>query len=523
MNAALRVSGHRVESERSMEHSLRDEAPNLGERTGQRKQASIEVLTLKECVLKYRKSFPLRVRIVEGEYSDDPDESLSSGDVYWLHSVKGTASILIKGGRGSDSMQLTVPATNSSIEYGLVDNSAGTEHEEELLKGSVYKTVRELMAAKPMPKVVCATRSHHTSKADCSSVSESEILVIQGVKRVKLFELRLHAYSVTEGVAKVLAADCHADFSTKPALAKVNMRVLLQHVRVDFPVAACAFASAAEDVRALGELRNRVVVLQAIVEGAQCVLATNYEPERKPAFVLSPSDYLHLPIDLRITVSLYREEDDTCTSSAAEEAGVDGTAIAGRARQLSEEPPDAVRSDPEKTSHDEDEDYHRVTTIMSLQEDLKLEFARSMKEIALVPDACGSPKEIHYAPLTIFTKQQSETSHYDAPNRNALTHQQETSHYDTPSYKALTRKNVTETDNVSKPEIPRVKLDGLTVEQVCDLLASLGMVQHCSTFLRENINGSVLLYCTEDVLRDELKISSAEQRKILLSIIEKNN
>ena len=59
--------------------------------------------------------------------------------------------------------------------------------------------------------------------------------------------------------------------------------------------------------------------------------------------------------------------------------------------------------------------------------------------------------------------------------------------------------------------------------QICELLVTLGMAQHQETFRKENINGEVLLLCTEDVLRDELRISTHNERKKLMDIIEESN
>ena len=59
--------------------------------------------------------------------------------------------------------------------------------------------------------------------------------------------------------------------------------------------------------------------------------------------------------------------------------------------------------------------------------------------------------------------------------------------------------------------------------QVCELLVTLGMAQYQETFQKENINGDVLLFCTEDVLRDELRIDAPEEREKLLQIIREND
>ncbi|KAL5506457.1 hypothetical protein EMCRGX_G008095 [Ephydatia muelleri] len=466
-----------------------------------RQRSSVDTLLLKDFVAKYRKSFPLRMRIEDGECSSDPDESFSSGDVYWLHLVKGTASVLIKGTEQAGYKDITVPVTNSSVEYGLVHQASDVD-EKELLKGSIVKTAGDVMAMKPMPKVVCATKPHQTSKPDCSSVSASEILIIQEIKRVRIFGLRLKVYSVTEGAAKLLAPDCTAYFSTQPALTKLGMHTLLKRAKIELPALACLFSAGSEHIPM--SLVNRVVTLEAIVEGAQSVLATNYVEGSEPTFVRPPSDYLHLPIDLPITVSLYREE-------AASDDAKSATVIEDRAYARPQEMDEVG---------EEQTDDGRIcppqATLMSLQEDLAVEFTRSVEKILSPPDAhvrhgdtkcdSSSEAEIHYARLNIATGKEVEVSHYDTPKRIQSQHQE-----------------IVKEHTYTKLKELKVKLDGLTVEQVSELLVTLDMGKHCKTFKKEKVNGSVLLFCTEDVLRDELRISSADERKRLLDIIKENN
>ena len=394
---------------------------NEGTFRGERRR---EVLSLRDFVAQYRKSFPLRMRIEDGDYSEDPEESLSAGDVYLVHLVKGTASVLIEGTEMTGYRDITIPAT-SSVEYGLAYNADASENEN-LLKGYVAKTAGDVMGLRPMPRVVCATRSHSSGKGS-SSVSASEVLVVQEVKRVKLFGQRLKVYSVTEGVAKVLRSDCSGYFSTQPALTKLTMETLLKHARIEFPTQVCVFSNGTDNAHVPQCLRDRVVILKALVEGSQTVLVTSYVAGQKPAFVRQPSDYLHLPVDLPITVSAYTDEDETHVPTVENSAAKCVTTVFHEVNLHSRETNPQLEV--EKESNGDAEIFSKHVTGTSFREELEQKFNLSMNRVANPPDTCvamhstatGGSKPLGgadciYARLTPNTLEQKATSHYDAPS-----------------------------------------------------------------------------------------------------------
>lgn len=56
--------------------------------------------------------------------------------------------------------------------------------------------------------------------------------------------------------------------------------------------------------------------------------------------------------------------------------------------------------------------------------------------------------------------------------------------------------------------------------QILRLLENMSLEQYTPTFKQEQINGDILSTCDEDILRDELKVTSRLHRMRLLRVIQ---
>lgn len=154
-----------------------------------------ERLTLSKLIARYSQSLSLCVQVVKGFYGDQGEQNaIASGEVYNIHFVKRTNAVKIKDHDGRNTY--TVPF-NSAARFGIIyERSDGSQP-------MTFETVGDIMAAVPLPKVVCAKRAYRGSD-NKSSVKKDEVLAIQGTQKGRFGigrnTLKVFSVSTAKGV-----------------------------------------------------------------------------------------------------------------------------------------------------------------------------------------------------------------------------------------------------------------------------------------------------------------------------------
>lgn len=196
-----------------------------------------EVLTLMDLVRKHANSFPLRVTVEQGFCSNIEEGAISSDETYNVHFLKYT-KVAYLSSKESPNHMYTVPF-NSAVQFGLVYNpqiDIGLA-----LQGKSFETVGDVMAVRPLPKLLRATRSYQGTNAN-SSVEENELLVVRSAKRPKVLgSPHLKVYSITTGETKSLPIQCAGNFTTKPHSLCLHLPEIVKHIPNVFPVEAVVY------------------------------------------------------------------------------------------------------------------------------------------------------------------------------------------------------------------------------------------------------------------------------------------
>jgi len=252
-----------------------------------------ERLTLSELVAKYSQSFPLRVRVMKGFFGQQGEENaIASGEEYSIHFVKHTKVVKIKDYYGHNTF---IVPFNSAARFGILYRGAVASRGPER-----FETVGEVMAAVPLPKVICAKCSYHGSDSR-SSVRKDEVLVVHGIHRGKLGFGRsmLKVMSVAKREEKLLQRDCIGQFTTDPYSTQMYLPELLSNVS-DLPLVARMYLDIEGDAFPEYLISEPVTLAEQYTE--RSVVATAMDNEDNPGGVASTLVDLPTSLDIEVTV-----------------------------------------------------------------------------------------------------------------------------------------------------------------------------------------------------------------------------
>ena len=162
--------------------------------------------------------FPTQVRVCKGHLSSIC-ESFSKYDIIQLHFVKHAKVGVIKDEFSEE--QYTLPLS-SSMEFGIMYEAEGADVSQYIPR------VEDLMALKPLPVVVLATKPYNGGAPE-KSIEENEILFLKKVTKPILGKSRVLEACTAEGMIKKLSAKCEGDFSIHPMHIKITLSTLVQH------------------------------------------------------------------------------------------------------------------------------------------------------------------------------------------------------------------------------------------------------------------------------------------------------
>jgi len=194
-------------------------------------------ISLRDFVQKYSKSFPIRIRVLQGYCSEDSEFNISTDDVYNIHFIKHTKVVTI---RDEDGVTYSLPM-GSAMKFGLIYNPSNNL--DEALSGYNFEKVSDVTATPIFPKVIRATKGVQSSD-DKWALEEGEILVTRHIHK-PVFKGRkgLKVFSLLTKSDKVLPEDCAGHFSTKPSLVQLHLPEIIEHISNPFPSLAVMYST----------------------------------------------------------------------------------------------------------------------------------------------------------------------------------------------------------------------------------------------------------------------------------------
>lgn len=186
--------------------------------------------SLSEFVEKFSKDFPIQVRINQGFYGKSVEETLTTHDMYTAIRVSRTQVVRIETTKMGYSFDVPI---GSAVQFSLLYNYNPCQKETNALNGYIFETTADIIEAKQLPKVVCATVDYQ-SQDSRSSVEANEILVVRRVTTIN--EMRkLEVFSLHTKSTKLLEGGCAGSFSTKPSLIRMYLTDIREHVKDPLP------------------------------------------------------------------------------------------------------------------------------------------------------------------------------------------------------------------------------------------------------------------------------------------------
>ena len=201
------------------------------------REACLPEMTLREAITRFSDSFPFRIRVLQGLYSDSSELNISTDDIYDIHTVKETKIVSVKT---EDGIVHRIPLS-SAQRFGLIHNPSNNF--EKSLGGYNYATIADITSSSVLPKVVCATQEA-TSADGKVLIEENELLIVgQVYKPLFIGKKGLKVFSITKKTHKTLFDDTAGHFSTKPSLVRLHLPEIIEYVPKPFPSCAVVYSA----------------------------------------------------------------------------------------------------------------------------------------------------------------------------------------------------------------------------------------------------------------------------------------
>ena len=227
-------------------------------------------ISLRDFVQKHSKSFPIRIRVLQGYCSEDSEFNISTDDMYNIHFIKHTKVVTI---RDEDGVTYSLPL-GSAMKFGFIYNPSSDL--DKALTGYIFEKVSDITAMPTLPKIIRTTKSVQSSD-DKWALEEGEMLVIRHIHK-PVFKGRkgLKVFSLLTKSDKILPEDCAGHFSTKPSLVQLHLPEIIQHIPNPFPSLAVMYSTSGSTL----QLHN---------PGTQSRVITMCESSCETSLVASPA------------------------------------------------------------------------------------------------------------------------------------------------------------------------------------------------------------------------------------------
>ena len=179
---------------------------------------------ISQFITKYSAMLPCQVKLARD--SQPPPSPFPSDGPLNLHFIKHAKVVVIADSASGEVIYL--PLNSAAKLSVLYDPDCNMQ---KAMSGYSYNTVRDLVAQKPLPSFIKATRSHQGGSA-LTSVSQGEILRVIGTKTfLRTKQLRVQNI---HGESKILNEKCAGCFTTAPAQLSLPVSSLLD-LGISFP------------------------------------------------------------------------------------------------------------------------------------------------------------------------------------------------------------------------------------------------------------------------------------------------
>lgn len=186
-------------------------------------------VSLQDLVTKHYKMLPLRVRVCKTNIQDAAASrnTFAAGGLYNLHFTqhKKLAAFTV-----SAAESFTLPI-DSKVKCALVYNPEGNASK--AITGYTFRDVADLIKARPMPMVVCATQLGASRKVE-SAFMPGEILALKHVQDNQ-DRVCLGAYSFKTESIKVLEEGCNGYFTTQPSDIQLPLQSVVKEISPKLP------------------------------------------------------------------------------------------------------------------------------------------------------------------------------------------------------------------------------------------------------------------------------------------------
>ncbi|XP_019857261.1 PREDICTED: uncharacterized protein LOC109585561 [Amphimedon queenslandica] len=487
-------------------------------------------LNIKDFLIRYRKYLPLVVSTYGIKKKVRSKASFGEGHSLCVHFQKESDVVLAVSKEGA---KYFVPVRSTFMCSPIYDNPRK--------KGTVFEGVQELLQHSPLPQIVYTTQGYLSpSGEETSSVEEGQILAIKGTEILNgqntLWCIDIHSYE-----QKNLEMSCTASFSTDTSLLRLVLASVIDHLTLPIDVVFSAPDSHGSSCVGFPEslictLTNKfetqsiitspysanpssnppknVVEILSDAPIQVCVLSLSKDEERvlkemtrnllttfSPNLVAEVVGHITTPIDTKIQTALFQclEQDyywskefvskelvATLTTPSHNQAQVPS-----RNKIL---PTNFYEKEEEEDAEISEDTYEEVGT-----------FNQQVIQAAL-------PSTIPSLPIL------------PTPKHNLSPSMMQRHSIDTASLASQLRKqDSNKTDNeISNDTRERNKeiLDNYSVTEVLKLLEDMNLGQYKKKFEEEQITGSLLLEIDDDILQNELGVTSKLHRLKITRIIE---
>ena len=245
-----------------------------------------EPVQLSHFITRYSALLPCKVKMCTSAVA-----AITPGNVLRLHFIKHNKIVVMKEIESGESCSIPL---YSSTKFGLVVRTNSSQ--QNTIANEKFTTAGEVMAKKPLPLVMKATRCFKGSSAE-SSVEEGEILWISGLKTPKnslRLKQQLQVQSLHSG-KKLLSEKCAGAFVTSPDDIQLPLMTLLD-LGLQLPQHAIVFIEGTANHQQSNEVMKHQVLLEKMAGVTTIVASHNVIGEKKEV------SYLELCSDLEIKV-----------------------------------------------------------------------------------------------------------------------------------------------------------------------------------------------------------------------------
>ena len=246
-------------------------------------------MSQRQFVEQYGHCLPAHVKIVESASESHVDE------IYKVHFVTEAGEISMIDDKGF----LVLVSTDSTTQFGVVYNPH--KDLDGAVKGYSFENVDEVVRARLLPRVLCASETYKTS-SPASSVEAGEVLIVQKVEiGLQSKTSALTVYSIKDRTTKNLQSDCKGYFSTDPSRIQLHVSAILEHVPSVLPTVAMMYL-AGQVCGAIISEPTKVTLLQH--HAKPCLVATTAPSSRRD---WNRQQLVEIPLDTSVRMIVMRE------------------------------------------------------------------------------------------------------------------------------------------------------------------------------------------------------------------------